>query len=141
MNSLINLIRLLVFGFLFLHIPLQSKNKPNVLFLAVDDMNDWIGCLGKTPRAITPNIDKLAKSGVNFTNAHTAGVFCAPSRAAIFSGQFASTNLLPSWLSFTQFCIFWLNSSRTSRMFSKPSGAFFVRSVVIFGILVKNLCY
>ena len=54
-------------------------------------MNDWIGCLGKTPRAITPNIDKLAKSGVNFTNAHTAGVFCAPSRAAIFSGQFAST--------------------------------------------------
>ena len=68
-----------------------AKDKPNVLFLAVDDMNDWIGCLGKTPRAITPNIDKLAKSGVNFSNAHTAGVFCAPSRAAIFSGQFAST--------------------------------------------------
>ena len=69
----------------------SAADKPNVLFLAVDDMNDWIGCLGKTPRAITPNIDKLAKSGVNFTNAHTAGVFCAPSRAAIFSGQFAST--------------------------------------------------
>ena len=68
-----------------------AKDKPNVLFLAVDDMNDWIGCLGKTPHAITPNIDKLAKSGVNFSNAHTAGVFCAPSRAAIFSGQFAST--------------------------------------------------
>ena len=68
-----------------------TEEKPNVLFLAVDDMNDWIGCLGKTPRAITPNIDKLAKSGVNFSNAHTAGVFCAPSRAAIFSGQFAST--------------------------------------------------
>ena len=69
-----------------------AKEKPNVLFLAVDDMNDWIGCLGKTPRAITPNIDKLAKSGVNFSNAHTAGVFCAPSRAAIFSGQFASVS-------------------------------------------------
>ena len=54
-------------------------------------MNDWIGCLGTTPRAITPNIDRLAARGVNFTNAHTAGVFCAPSRAAIFSGQFAST--------------------------------------------------
>ena len=78
----------------FLAIVYQSVSateRPNVLFLAVDDMNDWIGCLGKTPRAITPNIDKLAKSGVNFTNAHTAGVFCAPSRAAIFSGQFAST--------------------------------------------------
>ena len=64
---------------------------PNILFLAVDDMNDWIGCHGTTPSAITPNIDRLAKRGVNFTNAHTAGVFCAPSRAAIFSGQFAST--------------------------------------------------
>ncbi|MFM1561979.1 MAG: sulfatase [Roseibacillus sp.] len=66
-------------------------SRPNVLFIAVDDMNDWIGCHGTTPVAITPNIDRLAKRGVNFTNAHTAGVFCAPSRAAIFSGQFAST--------------------------------------------------
>lgn len=73
-----------------------ETSKPNVLFLAVDDMNDWIGCLDGTapmvrPQAITPNLDKLAARGVNFTNAHTAGVFCAPSRAAIFSGQFAST--------------------------------------------------
>ena len=65
--------------------------KPNVLFLAVDDMNDWIGCLETTPHAITPNLDRLAARGVLFTNAHTAGVFCAPSRAAIFSGQYAST--------------------------------------------------
>jgi arylsulfatase A-like enzyme len=69
----------------------NSDSRPNVLFLAVDDMNDWIGCLETTPRAITPNIDRLAARGVNFSNAHTAGVFCAPSRAAIFSGQFAST--------------------------------------------------
>lgn len=79
-------------------IPSQGAetSKPNVLFLAVDDMNDWIGCLDGTapvvrPQAITPNLDRLAARGVNFTNAHTAGVFCAPSRAAIFSGQFAST--------------------------------------------------
>ena len=68
-----------------------AKPRPNVLFLAVDDMNDWIGCLETTPRAVTPNIDRLAARGVNFSNAHTAGVFCAPSRAAIFSGQYAST--------------------------------------------------
>ena len=68
-----------------------AQSKPNVLFLAVDDMNDWIGSLGTTPRAITPNLDRLAARGVNFTNAHTAGVFCAPSRAAIFTGQYAST--------------------------------------------------
>ena len=47
---------------------------PNVLFLAFDDMNDWLGCLETTPHAITPNIDQLAARGVNFTNAHTAGV-------------------------------------------------------------------
>ena len=68
-----------------------AKPRPNVLFLAVDDMNDWVGCLETTPRALTPNIDRLAARGVNFSNAHTAGVFCAPSRAAIFSGQYAST--------------------------------------------------
>lgn len=82
-------------GFVLMLAVLNQTNakeaKPNVLFLAVDDMNDWIGCLDAIPKAITPNIDKLAARGVNFTNAHTAGVFCAPSRAAIFSGQYAST--------------------------------------------------
>ncbi len=71
--------------------PAGQARKPNVLFLAVDDMNDWLGCMGTSPSAITPNLDKLANRGVLFTNAHTAGVYCAPSRAAIFSGQFAST--------------------------------------------------
>jgi arylsulfatase A-like enzyme len=69
----------------------SAAERPNVLFLAVDDMNDWIGSHQTTPRAITPNLDRLAARGVNFMNAHTAGVFCAPSRAAIFSGQHAST--------------------------------------------------
>jgi len=64
---------------------------PNVVFFAVDDMNDWIGPHRTTPVAITPNIDRLAARGVNFTNAHTAGVYCAPSRSAMFTGQFAST--------------------------------------------------
>lgn len=82
---------LILLVFVFSSFAYAEEQRPNVLFLAVDDMNDWIGCLETTPRAITPNIDKLAARGVNFTNAHTAGVFCAPSRAAIFSGQFAST--------------------------------------------------
>ena len=38
--------------------------KPNVLFIALDDMNDWIGCLGGHPQAKTPNLDRLAASGV-----------------------------------------------------------------------------
>ncbi|MEP3478945.1 MAG: sulfatase [Fuerstiella sp.] len=68
-----------------------AETRPNVVFLAVDDMNDFVGCLDSRPNAITPHIDRLAARGVCFTNAHTAGVFCAPSRAAVFSGQYAST--------------------------------------------------
>ncbi len=64
--------------------------QPNVLFFALDDMNDWVGALGYE-QAVTPNMDRLAASGVNFRNAHTAGTFCAPSRSAIFTGRHAST--------------------------------------------------
>ena len=39
--------------------------KPNVLFISMDDLNDWIGCLGGHPQAKTPNIDRLAAQGVN----------------------------------------------------------------------------
>ncbi|MGI9470935.1 MAG: sulfatase [Rubripirellula sp.] len=60
---------------------------PNVLFIAVDDLNDWIGCMGGHPQAITPNMDRLAKRGVLFTNAHCAAPACNPSRAAVFSGR------------------------------------------------------
>ena len=52
-----------------------SDSKPNVVFLAVDDMNDWIGCLGTEPRAITPNFDRLASRGVCFSNAHTGACY------------------------------------------------------------------
>ncbi len=40
-----------------------NRPKPNVLFIAVDDLNDWIGALGGHPRAATPNIDRLAEQG------------------------------------------------------------------------------
>jgi len=60
--------------------------KPNILFIAMDDLNDWIGCMGGHPQARTPNLDRLAKSGVLFVNAHCAGASCNPSRTAIFTG-------------------------------------------------------
>jgi len=64
----------------------DTPRRPNVLFIAVDDLNDWIGCLGGHPQAKTPNIDGLAASGVLFTNAHCAAPACNPSRTAIMSG-------------------------------------------------------
>ena len=60
--------------------------KPNVLFIAIDDLNDWVGCLGGHPQARTPNLDRLASSGVLFSNAHCAAPSCNPSRTAIFTG-------------------------------------------------------
>ena len=65
----------------------HAADKPNVLFIAVDDLNDWIGCMKGHPQALTPNIDRLAARGVLFTNAHCAAPACNPSRAAVFSGR------------------------------------------------------
>ncbi len=59
---------------------------PNVLFISVDDLNDWVGCLGGHPQAKTPNIDRLAASGMLFANAHCAAPACNPSRTAIMTG-------------------------------------------------------
>jgi len=66
--------------------PAASQARPNVLFIGVDDLNDWIGCLGGHPQAKTPNLDRLARSSVLFTNAHCAAPACNPSRTAIFTG-------------------------------------------------------
>jgi arylsulfatase A-like enzyme len=62
-----------------------------VLFVAVDDMNDWVGCLGGHPDVRTPNIDRLAGRGVLFTNAHCASPVCNPSRTAVMTGLRPST--------------------------------------------------
>ena len=63
-----------------------DPRKPNVLFIAVDDLNAWVGHLGKNPQTLTPNIDRLAKMGVTFTHAYCAAPVCNPSRAALMSG-------------------------------------------------------
>ena len=65
----------------------QTRTKtPNVLLIAIDDLNDWVGCIGGHPQTRTPNIDRLAKSGVLFTNAYCAAPSCNPSRSAVMSG-------------------------------------------------------
>ncbi|MGD9417893.1 MAG: sulfatase-like hydrolase/transferase [Verrucomicrobiota bacterium JB025] len=59
---------------------------PNVLFISVDDLNDWIGVLGGHPQARTPNLDRLAAKSVLFSNAHCVAPACNPSRTAIMTG-------------------------------------------------------
>ncbi len=78
--------RHLLLPLLLLSVSLASAPAKDVLFIAVDDLNDWTGHLGGHPQARTPNIDRLVARGVTFTNAHCAAPACNPSRAALMSG-------------------------------------------------------
>ncbi|APZ90737.1 sulfatase-like hydrolase/transferase [Fuerstiella marisgermanici] len=71
--------------------PRKDKiDKPNVLFITVDDLNDWVGCLGGNPDAQTPNLDRFAKQSVLFSNAHCQVALCYASRASFMTGMYAS---------------------------------------------------
>jgi len=64
----------------------EAASPPNILFIAIDDLNHWVGHLGRHPQTRTPHIDRLAASGVSFTRAYCAAPACSPSRAAVLSG-------------------------------------------------------
>jgi arylsulfatase A-like enzyme len=72
--------------------PAAPREKLNVLFIAVDDLNHWVGHLKRNPQTRTPNIDRLAARGVTFTRAYCAAPVCNPSRTALFSGLRPSTS-------------------------------------------------
>lgn len=65
----------------------QIPDRPNVVFISVDDLNDWSGCLGNHPHVSTPHIDGLATRGILFRNAHCQAPICAPSRASVYTGM------------------------------------------------------
>ena len=65
--------------------------RPNILFIAVDDLNDWIEPLGGHPQARTPNLSRLAGEGVLFTRAYTPSPSCNPSRTALLTGKHTTT--------------------------------------------------
>ena len=67
-------------------LPAEDTRKPNVLFIAIDDQNDWIGAFGGHPLAKTPHIDRLAGRGTAFLNAHCQAPLCNPSRASLLLG-------------------------------------------------------
>ena len=68
-----------------------EEKRPNILFIAIDDLNDWVGYLGGHPQAKTPNIDRLIKRGVGFSKAYTVAPLCNPSRVALLTGLYPSS--------------------------------------------------
>jgi arylsulfatase A-like enzyme len=69
----------------------KSQSHTNVLFISVDDLNTWLGCINGFSNTKTPNMDQLASEGILFTNAHCQAPLCGPSRASIMSGLKPST--------------------------------------------------
>jgi arylsulfatase A-like enzyme len=64
-----------------------DRARPNVLMIALDDLNDWVGHLGGHPDVRTPHLDALARRGLAFTNAHVAAPVCNPSRVTLMTGR------------------------------------------------------
>jgi len=82
----ITLLALLTLGMVVPTASAADAKRPNILFIAIDDQNDWIGYLGGHPLIKTPNIDALAGRGTAFTNAHCQAPLCNPSRTSLMTG-------------------------------------------------------
>lgn len=78
-------------GLMLVSSPADAAKPPNVLLIAIDDLNDWVGCLNGHPQARTPHIDALAHRGTLFTNAHCQAPICNPSRTSVMLGLRPST--------------------------------------------------
>lgn len=69
----------------------ERQARPSVLFIAIDDLNDWVGCMGGHPHVRTPHIDRLAARGTAFLNAHCQAPLCNPSRTSLLTGRRPTT--------------------------------------------------
>lgn len=69
-----------------------AEERRDVVFIVLDDLNDWVGVLGGHPQSETPNIDALAARGVLFSNAHCNAPTCNPSRKSFLSGLYPKSN-------------------------------------------------
>src|SRR5262249_18307475 len=91
---------LLAFGFSALPHPSPAAppERPNVIFILIDDLGQRdLGCYGSNFYR-TPHVDRLAKSGVRFTDAYAACSVCSPTRAAIMTGKSPARLNLTDWL-------------------------------------------
>jgi arylsulfatase A-like enzyme len=98
----------------------ESKMKPNVLFIICDDLNDYEGVFGGHKQAITPNIDKLAASGVQFINAQSNVPVCQPSRNSLFTGVYPHVSKDFGWTDHTEQAV--LKNNKTLMKYFQENG-------------------
>ena len=98
----------------------NDNSKPNVLFIICDDLNDYAGVFGGHPQAKTPNIDKLASMGVQFTNAQSNIPVCSPSRNSFITGVYPHTSKDYGWTDLKEQAV--LRNNKTLMRFFKENG-------------------
>jgi len=84
----------LFFSLLFLPVLSQGADRPNVVLIICDDLNDYVETLGGHPQAKTPNMKRLISRGVSFTQAHCTIPICNPSRTSMVFGLYPHTTQL-----------------------------------------------
>ena len=72
----------------FVNVARAEEERPDIVFIIVDDLNDWVGCLGGHPDAKSPNIDALADSGMIFSQGYCNSPQCRPSRTSLMTGVY-----------------------------------------------------
>ena len=77
---------LYIFFSLLVHHSAHADEKPNVIFIVIDDMNDWISLLDNNSPIKTPNLIRLAERGMLFTKAYCPSPACNPSRVSVLTG-------------------------------------------------------
>lgn len=90
MKQIAKYLVILALGTFFSFAPEQDSKSPNILWIYVDDMNDWLGCYGDNTIG-TPNIDLLAEKGVKFNRAYMPSPVCSPTRSALITGTMQTT--------------------------------------------------
>lgn len=70
-----------------LNLAVAQQQRPNIVMIAIDDLNDWVEPLGGHPDVQTPAMKSLAKRGITFTNAHCQAPLCNPSRTSLMTGR------------------------------------------------------
>lgn len=78
---------LLLLQFVSSELIAQSSDKPNIIFIVFDDMNDYTTTLGGHPQSATPGIGRIEAAGTTFLNAHASAPKCAPSRTSFMTGK------------------------------------------------------